>query len=879
MSRLILKICMERFKSLPRDESGAAVMITLAVVLFLYLLCSSVYAVGMTVNEKIQLQNACDAAAYSGAVVEADCLSRIATINRAMSWTYIQTVKRRMDYIVLEWLKLTVDRFKEDEDMCRNYNSHNYKDFLLNPGPVPGDEDPIPPPEKNRGYRAYSITPYPCSEHESGKRGGGTWWCGWTPQDGANESDALVRLGYLTKDEDRAGRAGFQYGRFLKRTEIRDELLHSYGQLKDELQKKIVNDDEVLAALSALQFQCVGSMNEKISSAALNVLRDNLPRNSGLGDDEYFYRVDLPSFNNPYLDLKENELWAGVFSACRNTEEDELEFLAAALNTDASKEKVFSGGFLFQDIFGGDDNRCDGIDQWFIRGSQSTLTKEDIRFAATADDLAMRGIQRGYKSANRAEAEAATSVLRGNHVAYGNNLTGSAQAIVNWAQKSAIPVLCSPVIAQNFSTALGKFNAGKNLDIVPSAVNSGNIFVEQCKSTENNFGLVAEYHWASMRWWCARLWGWIKISRRYKVPRYLTEMHFKVCPVDVCSKHGNGGTDSNSRGGYKQCYVGKYMLDDMDTHGSYNDFPGYMTMGYSRVYGDDRAIFKSETQRYYMTPKVMPMKLNRTFFQERINVVAGKRQKNPFRWMYSGNGGFRPAASGNSVFAMFDPMLVTSSGDAESMILASSSAAAAFRSRRNPGEGHYETNYDQISSFEYDDAFANDEPTIALTGNGTGALASELRIGCPHRSGGNRIGSRMKQAWNLCETDWQAVFVPQHYADFNWIGRRTSGSVTAPYDSFTLPANGDVFYCRHPRPPAGTRNFLLRCLGFPEESASEKQEKKRYLLPLYGDGSADSGPIRTAHPGHWDGDRQLFIPGRLFGSDSLPAFVLKCKWQ
>lgn len=46
MSRLILKICFDRFKSLPRDENGAALMITLAVALFLYLLCSASYAIG-----------------------------------------------------------------------------------------------------------------------------------------------------------------------------------------------------------------------------------------------------------------------------------------------------------------------------------------------------------------------------------------------------------------------------------------------------------------------------------------------------------------------------------------------------------------------------------------------------------------------------------------------------------------------------------------------------------------------------------------------------------------------------------------------------------------------------------------------------------------
>ena len=95
----MLRVLRGKILQLGRDDDGVALVTTLSIFMFMYLVCMGVYAIGTAVKTRIHLQNACDAAAYSAAVVQADTLSRIATINRAMSWTYAQMVRRQMDYI------------------------------------------------------------------------------------------------------------------------------------------------------------------------------------------------------------------------------------------------------------------------------------------------------------------------------------------------------------------------------------------------------------------------------------------------------------------------------------------------------------------------------------------------------------------------------------------------------------------------------------------------------------------------------------------------------------------------------------------------------------------------------------------------------------
>ena len=105
---------LKKLVRLGRDEDGAALVVTLALFMFMYLSCAGVFVVGQQVKDRIHLQNACDAAAYSAAVVQADTLSRIATINRAMAWTYISMTHRQVDYILNKWLKESIDKYEED---------------------------------------------------------------------------------------------------------------------------------------------------------------------------------------------------------------------------------------------------------------------------------------------------------------------------------------------------------------------------------------------------------------------------------------------------------------------------------------------------------------------------------------------------------------------------------------------------------------------------------------------------------------------------------------------------------------------------------------------------------------------------------------------
>ena len=103
-------------------EDGVALAFGITFFLLIFLLGMSVYAAGETVRQRMELQNAADAAAYSAAVVQADTLSRVACINKAMSWTYVMLNRRCMDYSVDKWLEKVEQKWDEDFDRVRNWN-------------------------------------------------------------------------------------------------------------------------------------------------------------------------------------------------------------------------------------------------------------------------------------------------------------------------------------------------------------------------------------------------------------------------------------------------------------------------------------------------------------------------------------------------------------------------------------------------------------------------------------------------------------------------------------------------------------------------------------------------------------------------------------
>ena len=114
-------ILRQRSRELIGDESGVAFALTVTVAIVIFLFGFSVYAIGETVRERIELQNAADAAAYSGALVQADTISRVAVINKAMAWNYVMMTRRQMDYIVDKWLGKVMEAYDRECNATRMY--------------------------------------------------------------------------------------------------------------------------------------------------------------------------------------------------------------------------------------------------------------------------------------------------------------------------------------------------------------------------------------------------------------------------------------------------------------------------------------------------------------------------------------------------------------------------------------------------------------------------------------------------------------------------------------------------------------------------------------------------------------------------------------
>jgi Na+-transporting methylmalonyl-CoA/oxaloacetate decarboxylase gamma subunit len=106
-----------------KDESGVVLAVTVIVFLALFMMASAVFTIGESIRLRVELQNAADSAAYSAAIVQADCNSRVAAINRAMSWHYVQMVRKEMDYIVDKWLERILLVWKINDKAMMLFNA------------------------------------------------------------------------------------------------------------------------------------------------------------------------------------------------------------------------------------------------------------------------------------------------------------------------------------------------------------------------------------------------------------------------------------------------------------------------------------------------------------------------------------------------------------------------------------------------------------------------------------------------------------------------------------------------------------------------------------------------------------------------------------
>lgn len=446
---------LERFASLRRDERGYAIMATLAIFLFLFTLVAAVYAVGETIHERIKMQNACDNAAYSAAVVQADGLSRMACVNRAMSWTYVQMSNRQMDYITYRWLKLTSRRFGEDADNANAYASH----LTMAADPQLGWWAIL---EAAATAIADILCDFRCDtgDHSKSHRGL-SWWCGQEHNlDAVMEINGISLAGITTADN---------VDKILGWFSVFDSGSGDGPQTWGQLLGKLIdydkqNIDLMNRSLAAINAQMSMSMALTAESVLKTTLADNrLTGSSALSD--YYLTIQIPTAGNPY-DLSEEDSRSksvsSYFSPLRNTEVDERLFLQMQTPEHADQPLASFFPCLLMDGSG----TAFGLDQWFIRGKgvyedrsptvvsddeaqmsvvvnksedywlKSTalpswqdgrsgwLSGKDARLTGTCRSEGELGIQRVYKDANLNESGAGfrlakwkpNKVDRGNHL-------------------------------------------------------------------------------------------------------------------------------------------------------------------------------------------------------------------------------------------------------------------------------------------------------------------------------------------------------------------------------------------------------------------------------------------------------------------------------
>ena len=432
--RRCAQFAMNRLASFRRDERGYAVMATLAIFLFLFVLCAAVYAVGETIHERIKIQNACDAAAYSAAAVQADGLSRMACVNRAMSWTYVQMSNRQMDYITYRWLWLTCKRFVEDRK-----NAEKYADqmilvadrelgfFAILEAAISGALDAL--------LKTFGLD-LPCDtgDHRPSQTNGRPWWAG---QSGRNEQKNIISLNKLpavprvtTHDNLNSVRTVlaeiFDIGG-------PDGSANLLGRLIDYDK---INIEQMNKALSRINYEMTRSMRE----TAENVLKASLVDSRRAPQDslsDYYVTISIPYARNPYSSegsaTNMSVSVSSYFSPLRNTEPDERRFLQFQNGVKDLGAEPLSA--LFPTFGFGNSSTAFGIDQWFMRGKGVYDGEETDSIVGTVRDEGTLGIQRVYKDTDLNESGAGVEALdhfvlhkvfRGNHLVNVTELARSA---------------------------------------------------------------------------------------------------------------------------------------------------------------------------------------------------------------------------------------------------------------------------------------------------------------------------------------------------------------------------------------------------------------------------------------------------------------------
>ena len=364
-----IQVAREHARRLYLEESGVALMLTLSVILLLYVLCAGVYAYGETARQKMELQNACDSAAYSAAVVQADGLGRMAMINRAMSWTYVQLTNLQLDYITYRWMKKVRDTFREDRQACEDWN-----EWTCGVSACPD--------------RCLLWSWPPNSPYWGEGKG---WFCGV-----AGEGGARIRMNGRIVDYETLN----QYVNSMSSVE-------GYGETIKSLKATI-------EAYNAFLMIVNNQMLEAIPATASATLYANLPKEeqgvdaSAIARDMLWY-VNMNGALSPYNDdVADADLnGATYYRPLYNTETDERIFLTMADSAVYDRlEPYFSNGESNQ-------SENPGLDQWFVRSSAAEASANATSVNPSQDSYMAQGICRVYKNTNRSEFPL---IRRGHHV-------------------------------------------------------------------------------------------------------------------------------------------------------------------------------------------------------------------------------------------------------------------------------------------------------------------------------------------------------------------------------------------------------------------------------------------------------------------------------
>ena len=567
-----------------RDDSGVALVFTIAAFLFLFVLILSVYSVGENIRRKEELQNACDAAAYSAAVVQADGLSRMAVINRAMAWTHIQTTKMQMDYITYKWLwrvrncfLADMDNIKETDmadfgkpemgyhhlkDQFRDYNGKWLKiHFNCHDGV---HDNPLDARARYIGLGPNTEGGYGRAINAANALAGGAaplldrHWIR------INGFDATKRrLQFSLGDLD------YYEGNSCKASRLVSHIENTSGGIGAPKLKKAIQDGKNIVRSCGSMLATVNSaMAKAIPETAKAVLYANLPRkpdgsvDSSLLDD-YVFAVVPGAFEwNPYGETQGGNGKAVpiYYDPLYNCEEDEIRFLAMANGLPANSDKVTLKDFFSSTGQGG--TLAAGLDQWFIRCDPGE---------AAADSLSIQrnfappspGIVRCYKNANYKEGRTGSGILRGNYTLDGNGVRkpqtpSDIGSVIGWSLTHCPSPRRNPRwlrawyayqwIQEHYRVKDYESSFKKRIKSLwgqvpysiftqfsrktaPSCVNYRNRFVDQCANVSNTWGLYAEYEWAAAYWFCCwiefkhcstpgKTMGWTEV---------LDEVHMPFC--------------------------------------------------------------------------------------------------------------------------------------------------------------------------------------------------------------------------------------------------------------------------------------------------------------------------------------------------------------